>query len=69
MPDDSKSWVGLGNIALARRQFEPALEFYLKAYQFNPRSYVALYNLALVYRAMGNIEKAVYYENKARQRQ
>jgi tetratricopeptide (TPR) repeat protein len=62
-PRRSSAWVGLGNNALARRDSRQALEFYLNAYQADPANFVASYNLALVYRNLGEMERAAYFEN------
>jgi tetratricopeptide (TPR) repeat protein len=63
----SSAWVGLGNIAMARKDTGRALEFYQKAYQADPNNYVASYNLALVYRRLGIIDKARQFELISRQ--
>jgi tetratricopeptide (TPR) repeat protein len=64
----SSAWVGLGNIAMARKDTGRALEFYQKAYQADPNNYVASYNLALVYRRLGIIDKARQFELISRQK-
>jgi tetratricopeptide (TPR) repeat protein len=63
----SSAWVGLGNIAMARKDIGRALEFYQKAYQADPNNYVASYNLAIVYRRLGIVDKARQFEMISRQ--
>ena len=62
----SSAWVGMGNNAWARNDLQQAIEFYLKAYETNPKNYVASYNLSLAYQKLGNFEQARYFENIAR---
>jgi len=68
-PQRSSAWIGLGNLALARQDDQRAIGFYKKAFQVDPRNFIAPYNLALTYRRIGDIEKAQYFENIARQLQ
>jgi tetratricopeptide (TPR) repeat protein len=58
----SSAWVGLGNIAMARNDTGRALEFYKKAYLADSNNYVASHNLAIVYRKLGNFDKARQFE-------
>jgi Tfp pilus assembly protein PilF len=58
----SSAWVGLGNIAMARKDIEGSLEFFQKAYQADPNNYVASHNLAIVYRRLGMVDKARRFE-------
>lgn len=62
VPQRSSAWVGLGNNALLRDESQQALKFYLTAYQADPNNSVASYNLALLYRTFGELEKAAYFE-------
>jgi tetratricopeptide (TPR) repeat protein len=68
-PQRSSAWVGLGNNALARRDPQQALKFYHNAYQADPSNFIASYNLALVYRGLGDGQRAAYFENIARRLQ
>ena len=68
-PQRSSAWVGLGNNALARQDNQQAIEFFKKAFQADPKNFIAPYNLALTYRRIGDIEQAQYFENIARQLQ
>ncbi len=68
-PQRSSAWVGLGNNALARQDNQQAIEFFKKAFQADPKNFIAPYNLALTYRRIGNLERARYFENIARQLQ
>jgi Tfp pilus assembly protein PilF len=63
----SSAWVGLGNIAMARKDIEGSLEFFQKAYQADPNNYVASHNLAVVYRRLGMVDKARQFEMISRQ--
>jgi tetratricopeptide (TPR) repeat protein len=63
----SSAWVGLGNIAMARKDTGRALEFYKKAYIADPNNYVASHNLAQVYRRLGIVDKARHFEIISRQ--
>ncbi|MBI3774039.1 MAG: tetratricopeptide repeat protein [Gammaproteobacteria bacterium] len=57
---------GLGNNALARGNNASALTFYQNAYQTEPDNLAASYNLALIYRRLGDTERARYFENITR---
>jgi tetratricopeptide (TPR) repeat protein len=62
----ASAWIGLGNIALARKDTGSALEHYMKAYRADPNNYIASHNLALVYRQLGMMEKARQFESISR---
>jgi tetratricopeptide (TPR) repeat protein len=66
-PQRSSAWVGLGNNALAKGEQDQALVFYQRAYTVDPNNRIASYNLALVYRQMGNLERAAYFQQRAQQ--
>ena len=68
-PQRSSAWVGLGNNALAKGDQQQALTFYQRAYTVDPNNRIASYNLALVYRQMGNLERAAYFQRRAQQAQ
>jgi len=65
MPKRSSAWVGLGNNALARGEQQQALRFYQRAYEADPNNRIASYNLALVYRQLGRLERAAFFRRLA----
>ena len=64
--EHTSSLVGMGNNAWARNDMRQAREFYLEAYRVDPTNYVASYNLSLIYRRLGDSERARHFENIAR---
>ena len=68
-PQRSSAWVGLGNNALARQDLKQAENFYHKAFQADPGNLVASYNLAIVYKSLGNTEQAMYFQRITQQLQ
>ena len=55
----------LGNIFNEKREFDKAINFYLKAIEIDPKNKDALNNLGTVYYAKKNYEKAIKFFNKA----
>ena len=56
-----------GNVYKAKKQYEIAISEYLKEIKKNPKFAGAYYNAGYVYREMGNIKKAIFYLEKAKQ--
>lgn len=68
-PQRSSSWVGMGNNAYARQDLNQALDYYQTAFNADPTNIIASYNLAMVYRNLGNMEQAMHYQRITQQLQ
>ncbi|MCH8524218.1 MAG: tetratricopeptide repeat protein, partial [Balneolales bacterium] len=58
-PDFVKALLNLGLILQAQARLEEALQVYARANQLDPRNAVIAFNIALVYRNLGNFDKAI----------
>lgn len=57
----------LGVIHAGRHEFKKAEELFLKAVEIDPGYAIAYYNLAVVYKNLGDPIKAVQYRDKAKE--
>jgi tetratricopeptide (TPR) repeat protein len=57
-PDDAAAYHNLGNFYMARREFDPAVASYERAFQLLPDNVAPLVNASLVYNAAGRNDKA-----------
>jgi tetratricopeptide (TPR) repeat protein len=65
-PDSSDSVNNLGRAYAINREFNMALESFLKAKQMDPTNYIYYRNLAQVYSDMGNMERASFYQKETK---
>ena len=63
-PNSSDSLNNLGMAYAVNRDFNMALESFLKAKDMDTTNYIYYQNLAHVYSDMGNMEKASFYQNE-----
>jgi len=64
-PGRSTVLVGLGNNAWSRKDFQAARSYYEKAFSADRNNYQAAYNLSLLYKMLGDMNKAAYYQQQA----
>ncbi|NOX42945.1 MAG: hypothetical protein GXP19_04310 [Gammaproteobacteria bacterium] len=64
-PNRSTVLVGLGNNAWSRKDYQATRSFYEKAFQADKNNYEAAYNLSILYRSLGDMNKAAYYQREA----
>ena len=64
-PGRSTVLVGLGNNAWSRKDFQAARSYYEKAFSADRNNYQAAYNLSLLYKMLGDLNKAAYYQQQA----
>lgn len=64
-PNRSTVLVGLGNNAWSRKDYRSALSYYEKALDADKNNYQAAYNLAVLYRDLGDMNKAAFYQQQA----
>ncbi|HEX3848286.1 MAG TPA: tetratricopeptide repeat protein [Steroidobacteraceae bacterium] len=64
-PSNGDIWEALGFTAIERRQFDEAASDYRHAIELKPRSHVGHYNLAKVYLALGDRERAAAEARRA----
>lgn len=61
---NSSALAGIGNNYWARKEYQKALSFYLKAFSVDKSNYEACYNIALTYETLGDMSRAVMYYNE-----
>ena len=66
-PNTSTILVGLGNNAWSRKDLQGALSFYTQAFNADKKNYHAAYNLSILYRTMGDMNRAAIYQQQAQQ--
>lgn len=64
-PRTYRSIVNLGKLSKQRKQYQEAIDYFLRAEELAPRSYEACYQLALTYHLMGQSANAARYRKKA----
>ena len=64
-PNNADALSDLGKAYGMVQQYQNALDVFLSAHQFNPRSKTLCQNISLTYQNLGNIEKAQEYANLA----
>lgn len=64
-PRTLASILNLGKLSKQRKEYQQALDYFLRAEELAPRSYEAAYQLALTYQLMGQTANAARYRKKA----
>ena len=64
-PGRSTVLVGLGNNAWSRKDFQAARSYYEQAFSADRNNYQAAYNLSLLYKMLGDLNKAAFYQQQA----
>ena len=60
-PGYSNALMGMGNIYFLKKNYVNAIHYYNKALLQDQNNYTALYNTALSYENLGDVDKALYY--------
>jgi len=64
-PDNYQANRYLGYIALMQNQYDKAVSFFTSALSTNPQNIISLYNLALAYEGVGDLDNSLKIFNKA----
>jgi tetratricopeptide (TPR) repeat protein len=64
-PGNADAWLGLGHLAISRRQWSEAIDLLSKAAELSPKAVEPLHNLAQAHQALGHTAEAERYRRRA----